>query len=171
MSAQQKQDATCGICDQLRSIASIHFADTLLSYLPQENEMSLLPIMQDWIDESRTVSVPLTNWENKTMRAGLITSLEDDTLVETRYGIKEPKYRHVIPTEYIDVVLVPGIGFDRTGARLGKGGGYYDRYLGQARPPIVFGIAFDEQIVDSIPVDPHDQFMAAIVTPTQILLQ
>ncbi|MFT4592956.1 MAG: 5-formyltetrahydrofolate cyclo-ligase [Phycisphaerales bacterium] len=170
MSETQKRDASSRICEQLRSVASVHFADTILSYLPQKNEISLLPIMQGWIDESRTVAVPATNWENNTMRAGLITSLDSNELVETKYGVKEPLHRHVIPTEYIDVVLVPGVGFDKTGARLGKGGGYYDRFLGLVRPPVVLGIAFDEQIVDAIPFEKHDQFMTAVVTPTRILL-
>ncbi len=170
MSIQEKQDASQKLCSQLMSIATIVHADSIFAFLPLDNEISLLQIISLWIDESRTVGVPLINWEEKTMLGGLLTSLEDSTLVETRHGIKEPKARHPLPSDCFDVILVPGIGFDGIGGRLGRGGGFYDRFLTKARPPIVIGVCFDEQIVESVPREPHDQLMTAVVTPTNVLL-
>lgn len=69
----------------------------------------------------------------------------------------------------IDVMLVPGIGFDRDGARLGQGGGCYDRYLARvpARCTLV-GVAFDEQIVDHVISEPHDRMMDYVMTPNAL---
>ncbi len=170
MSREEKREASTAICDRLMSIASVIFADSIFAYLPLDDEANLVALLCGWIDESRTVGVPLVSWENKTMRAGLVTSLDDHTLTTTKFGLREPTRRHPIPAGLIDVILVPGVGFDSTGGRLGRGGGFYDRYLELSRPPIVIGIAFDQQILDSVHRAPHDQAMTAIVTPTRTLL-
>ena len=146
------------------------FADTIFAYLSLDDEVNLSPLLSTWIDESRAVGVPLVSWENKTMRAGLLTSLDESTLQETRHGLREPIHRHPIPSDYIDVALVPGVGFDASGGRLGRGGGFYDRYLESSRSPIVIGVAFDEQILDAVALDSNDQKMTVIVTPTRTLL-
>ncbi len=170
MSEEEKRNASVAICDRLKSIGSIIFADAIFAYLPLDDEANLVPLLAGWIQESRTVGVPLVSWENKTMRAGLVTSLEDNTLTTTKFGLREPVHRHPIPADLIDVILVPGVGFDSDGGRLGRGGGFYDRYLGLSRPPIVIGVAFDQQILDSVHKEPHDEAMTAIVTPTRTLL-
>jgi 5-formyltetrahydrofolate cyclo-ligase len=171
MSSSEKQDASLSICSQLSSIASIEQADSIFTFLPLVDEVDLLSLIELWIDESRTVCVPLMNWEAKTMRPGLLTSLAQDSLVETRHGILEPKAKHPLPSDCIDVVLVPGVGFDPTGGRLGRGGGFYDRFLANTRPPIVIGVCFEEQIVEAVPREPHDQCMSAVVTPTNVLVE
>ena len=104
------------------------------------------------------------------MRCGLITSLDDDNLVETRHGIVEPLAKHTVSNDCIETILVPGVGFDSSGGRLGRGGGFYDRFLSVSRPPVVIGVCFDEQIVDKVPREMHDQLMTAIVTPTNVLI-
>lgn len=70
-----------------------------------------------------------------------------------------------MPAEALDMAVVPLVAFDRTGARLGYGGGCYDRYLPTVAPgrPIV-GIAFDEQRVDHVPTDAHDLPLPNIVS-------
>ncbi len=169
--SDNKKAASQALCTQLSSIASIVHADSIFTFLPLQDEVDLRPIIELWIDESRTVSVPLIHWEEKTMRGGLLTSLDADALVETRHGIKEPRERHPLPPDCIDVVLVPGISFDRTGCRLGRGGGFYDRFLAHAKPPIVIGVCFDEQIVDAVPCESHDQRMTMVVTPTNVFVE
>mgnify|MGYP006187100631 CR=1 FL=1 len=170
ISADSKKTASHVVCERLMTIASILIADTIFAYLPLEDEVDITPLLSTWLDESRTVGIPLISWEHKTMRAGILHSLDESSLTPTRYGLKEPSHRHPIPADFIDVILVPGVGFDTSGGRLGRGGGFYDRYLETSRPPVVIGIAFDEQILDEVPCEPHDQFMSAIVTPTRTLL-
>ena len=71
----------------------------------------------------------------------------------------------IVPAKALDMIIVPLVAFDRTGARLGYGGGCYDRYLPTVAPerPIV-GIAFDEQRVDHVPTDAHDLPLPSIVS-------
>jgi 5-formyltetrahydrofolate cyclo-ligase len=73
------------------------------------------------------------------------------------------------PDEF-DVILVPGIAFDQSCCRLGHGGGFYDRLLPQLAPgALTIGIAFDEQVVDSLPREEHDVPVDVLVTPTRVL--
>lgn len=71
----------------------------------------------------------------------------------------------IVPAEALDMIIVPLVAFDRTGARLGYGGGCYDRYLPMLSPACqITGIAFDEQRVDHVPTDAHDLPLSHIVS-------
>ena len=73
-----------------------------------------------------------------------------------------------VPLEDLDLLLVPGVGFSPTGARLGLGGGFYDRTFGgdpqRTSAPLTFGVAFSLQITEQVPVDPWDLRVSALVT-------
>ena len=170
MSPTLKKQSSIAVCDRLMSLASVMHADSIFAYLPLLDEVDLRPAISLWIHESRTVSIPIVSWDEREMRCGLITSLDDNDLIETRHGIMEPRTQHTLSNDCIDAILVPGVGFDAQGGRLGRGGGFYDRFLASTRPPIVIGICFDEQILDSVPREAHDQPMTVIVTPTNVLI-
>ena len=71
----------------------------------------------------------------------------------------------IVPAETLDMIVVPLVAFDRTGARLGYGGGCYDRYLPTLSPACqVVGIAFDEQRIDHVPTDAHDLPLPNIIS-------
>ena len=71
----------------------------------------------------------------------------------------------IVPAEALDMIVVPLVAFDQTGARLGYGGGCYDRYLPMLSPACqIIGIAFDEQRVDHVPTDTHDQPLPNIIS-------
>lgn len=71
----------------------------------------------------------------------------------------------IVPAEELDMVVVPLVAFDRAGARLGYGGGCYDRYLPTVSPACrIIGIAFDEQRVDRVPTDTHDLPLPHIIS-------
>lgn len=71
----------------------------------------------------------------------------------------------IVPAKALDMIIVPLVAFDRTGARLGYGGGCYDRYLPTVAPECqIVGIAFDEQRVDHVPTDAHDLLLSHIVS-------
>ena len=171
MAKQDLQDASQAICAHLSSLPLISTADTILAYLPLAEEVDLTSLLTTWIDESRTVCVPIVNWERRTMDAGWLPRLDSESLIERKYGLREPRDPQSVPAETIDVMLVPGLGFDRDGGRLGRGGGYYDRYLENSRSPIVIGVAFDCQMLDSIVRQEHDQLMTVVVTPSGVVLQ
>lgn len=81
------------------------------------------------------------------------------------YGILEPdiKYSELIRPENIDLIIVPGLAFDKTGGRLGRGGGYYDRFLSTTKA-FRMGFCIEDQIAGNIPIQKHDCKMHAVVT-------
>jgi 5-formyltetrahydrofolate cyclo-ligase len=88
-----------------------------------------------------------------------------------RYGVLEPPVLAVtIEPEEGDLVLVPGVAFDRAGNRLGRGKGCYDRAFppGAARPPLLMGVAYDLQLVDAVPHAARDRRMDAVVTQSEL---
>jgi len=91
---------------------------------------------------------------------------DDDDLVVGPFGALQPEnaLAPVVP----DVVFVPLLGFTESGARLGQGGGHYDRWLGDHSGSLCIGLAWDVQKVDMLPLEPHDRLLDAIVTPTRL---
>ena len=88
---------------------------------------------------------------------------------KSRLGILEPlREKKTVNTDEIDLVIVPGLAFDKSGNRLGHGKGYYDRYLERCGENVFFiGIAYDFQVLDTIPADAHDIKMNMIVTESR----
>lgn len=85
-----------------------------------------------------------------------------------RYGLLEPVGPRAGPAavQAADAIVVPALAVDRSGIRLGRGGGYYDRALVHARPDAVLvAVVFDDEHVDALPREPHDLAMTAVVTP------
>ena len=91
-------------------------------------------------------------------------------MVETAAGPPEPLERTRVPTSEIDVIVTPGVAFDRRGFRTGYGGGYYDRFFRRV-PPGAFrvGVCFALQVVPEVPTGPSDQLVDAIVTEDEVL--
>ena len=123
-------------------------------------------IEQAW-SLGKTVVVPRTYSKQKSMDPVRIESFQDEFSVST-FGVRSPVSQAVVPLDEIDLVVVPGLAFDRHGNRLGHGGGYYDRFLCQsALKARRCGFAFDPQVVPCIPREDHDQAMEFLVTDTQ----
>ena len=87
-----------------------------------------------------------------------------------KWGIREPKLEiGVVEISEIDLILVPGAGFDLRGNRLGYGGGYYDRLFMRVRPTVPrIAIGFACQVIEQVPVDEHDVKMTMLVTENNI---
>ncbi|HAD05206.1 MAG: 5-formyltetrahydrofolate cyclo-ligase [Desulfuromonadales bacterium GWC2_61_20] len=86
------------------------------------------------------------------------------------FGIAEPTGSNVVDSAAIDLMVLPGLAFDRRGHRLGYGKGYYDRYWQQQpRHGLLLGLAFDFQVVDRLPVEHHDIQLDLLVTETSLL--
>ncbi|MFI4854173.1 MAG: 5-formyltetrahydrofolate cyclo-ligase [Phycisphaerales bacterium JB065] len=115
------------------------------------------------------LALPRIDWENRTMQAWRLAAaplLEaSEHLVVHRHGVPEPRDGEVVDATELRAVLVPGLAFDRSGARLGRGAGFYDRYLeaigSQTR---VIGVCFEAQVVERVPTEAHDRCVDALVT-------
>ena len=95
-----------------------------------------------------------------------ISSIEQ--LAESSYGLLEPTTpsRGTSGIAAVEIVLAPGLGVDQTGNRLGQGGGCYDRALVRTSAP-VYAVVFDDEVVDSLPFEPHDRRVDGALTPTR----
>lgn len=93
-----------------------------------------------------------------------------DTLSPCCYGICEPVSGHVVALAEIDLIVLPGVAFDRCGVRLGYGKGYYDRILAEREErTTLVGLAYDFQIVNELPAEPHDVLLDVVVTENHLL--
>lgn len=87
----------------------------------------------------------------------------DSLQPESKYGILEPVSKTTLPENAAAVVIVPGVAFNREGARLGRGGGYYDKILGRLKGAYKIGVAFGCQEVKEIPTEQYDIFMDEVI--------
>ena len=95
--------------------------------------------------------------------------IDFDNLIPGKFGILEPIETMKIAYKNIDLILVPGIAFDKEGHRIGYGFGYYDKFLKKVPKAIKIGLAFDFQIVDKIPREMHDVPVDLIVTEERVV--
>jgi 5-formyltetrahydrofolate cyclo-ligase len=141
-------------------------ARTILLYAPLVGELDVWPLVGEVLAAGKTAALPQYVSEEHSYIVCPITDATKD-LVIGQFGIREPALHCAsIPISRLDFALVPGVAFDPHGRRLGRGKGFYDRLL----PSVLgktCGVAFDEQIVETIPVGSHDVLVNCILTPTR----
>ena len=133
---------------------------TILAYWPLPDEVDIRPLLDQLLKDGKTVVLPKVI-DNETMELRRYTSRAD--LQEGAFHILEPIGEQFTDYEKIDVALVPGIAFDAAGHRLGRGKGYYDRFLAAHPHLYKIGVCFPFQRVPEVPVDEHDVCMDLIV--------
>lgn len=138
-------------------------------YLEHGSELATAPLLRRaWRDGKRTY-VPRIGRDR---RMHFVEIRRDTPLRPNLYGIREPAHRHPLrPLRSLDLLLIPLVGFDARGYRLGTGGGYYDRALAHrmSHRPLCLGWAYSFQQVDAVPHDPWDQRLHGAVTEKGVL--
>jgi 5-formyltetrahydrofolate cyclo-ligase len=165
-SAKDCADSSRQISATLQTLPVWRNARTVHTYIGAlPGEVLTLPLIRQCWAEGRSVIVPVAG-ENCAMRHQLLTP--KTALARTRWGGLEPVGGAEADPLTADVVLVPGVAFDRMGNRLGMGGGFYDCFLAAlATPTIALAHAF--QIVDTVPVGPSDRRVHYVVTPKEVI--
>lgn len=159
---EEVEIASRGVRQQLAAWGPLIQAHTVLAYLPFRNEIDLRPLFAQW--PQICWIVPRVDGERLSLHP-----YRPDRLALHRFGMWEPSADLlVVAPDEIDLVLVPGIAFDRRGYRLGFGGGYYDRFLPTCPAPRA-GITYEFSLLDELPVELHDQRVGWVVTPAQII--
>jgi len=143
-------------------------AETVMAYVPMEDEIRLYPLLEDCLRKGKKLAIPLITGKGR-MEAVCVPSME--SLVKGAFGILTVREedRRLLPAEEIDCVIVPGAGFTRKGERLGLGGGYYDRFLGRCPKAVRIAPAFSFQVEEKLPVEPHDAKVDIIVTEQECI--
>ena len=147
---KQLEELSLPIVTRLRQ--QLSGSQTIVAYYPLPDEVDIRPLLDEWIAEGKSVILPKVTGDD-TMELRRYTSHDD--LQEGAFHILEPVGELFTDFASIDVVLVPGVAFDAEGHRLGRGRGYYDRFLRTLTVQTI-GVCFDFQKVDEVPFDKYD---------------
>ena len=158
----EAREGSAALCWRLTGWDVLQRAERVMAYIAFRNELDLTALFEARADILWVVP--------RVVGSVLVLHPYDPArLVRHRFGMLEPAAD--LPTvepATLDVVLVPGVAFDRRGGRMGFGGGFYDGFLPTTNALRV-GITYDDCLLDAVPCDEHDQRMDWVVTPTQIL--
>jgi 5-formyltetrahydrofolate cyclo-ligase len=166
MSALELADGSVAICNRLREQPVWSQAQVVLAYVPMTQEPDIWPLVVEAIKSGRQVALLRHAHDGDNYVPCMVRDFDRD-LCPGKFGIMEPApHCPIADLMRLDFVLVPGIGFTFNGGRLGRGKGYYDRVLAGV-PALKCGVAFDCQIVEEIPLAPHDVRLNCILTPTR----
>ena len=151
------------IRQELINLPEFKKAKVVAFYLPVNGEVDTLEMVRWAHEEGKEVCVPVLH-EKKPMCMAVYEPV--DELKKGKYNIPEPAGK---PEKHqVDMVIVPGVVFDREGHRIGMGGGHYDKYL-KDRKCVNVGLCFDFQLVDKLPREQHDIPMNIIITEHEVL--
>ena len=142
---------------------------SVMFYVAMPDETATAGLIEDALHRGKQVYAPLLADQYGEMSAAVIGSLQD--LVTGKYGLKMPKpdSQVLVDGGSIDLVVVPGVAFDRAGNRLGMGAGYYDRFFSRTRHSVRLGLAWECQVVTEAPCEPHDIRMQYLLTEAGLI--
>ena len=141
----------------------------VLFYISYDNEVYTHDMIKESISKGKHIVVPISDKKNRRL---ILSEFDEwNTLEPGSYGILEPRKDKIkeIPLDKVDLIIVPGVGFDEKGRRVGHGKGYYDNLLRNSTKAMHIGLAFELQIVDHIPTEEHDVKVDKIVTEKRII--
>jgi len=164
MSFAERHHKSVAACRHIIDSPEFAAARVVMLYLSMPTEVDTAPLaLRSWQD-GKTVVVPKVSWDQRRMLPTEITSLHGH-VTTAGTGVREPVDGKPMPLDMIDLVIVPGLGFTNTGYRIGRGMGFYDRFLAQNDfIGLSCGLAFEEQFVPSLPVLDHDMPLSMLVT-------
>ena len=142
-------------------------------YISYDSEINTKEIINKSLIDKKKIYVPRTEFKTRLMDAVEITSLEN--LIESEYGILEPSiYEPYIEPNELDLIVVPGVGFDRNGGRMGYGAGFYDRYFkkiskDKMQKIVKLALAYDFQILEDVPMNEQDVPVSYIITEKEFI--
>lgn len=142
-------------------------------YISYNSEIDTIHIINKALCDGKNIFVPRTIFETKWMDAVQITSL--DNMKKDRYGIPEPDdTAENIDPDKLDMIVVPGVAFDRNGGRIGYGAGYYDRYFkkisdNRRNDVKKIVLAYEFQVIDKVPMDEQDVRIDCIITENRVI--
>jgi len=175
------------VAERLTGLGAIASSDTVCIYLSMPTgEIQTYPLVKSFLDAGKRVFIPkVTGKRSEDMVMFEVSSYSDiDDFPKNRWGIPEPSLETVLARPdgttlgVIRSVIVPGVAFDTSCARLGHGKGYYDSFLSRLTaaneqagigPPVTFGLALEEQMVDAVPMEKHDWHLDYVVLPSKTL--
>lgn len=169
-----QQSASQLLLKNLSNLNSVQQANSIAIYLSADGELDTMPFINWCWQQGKNVYLPVIH----PFSPGnlLFLKYEKDTvMVENQFSIKEPKLdiTQIILAQHLDIIFTPLVAFDNTGARLGMGGGFYDRTLSRCNRtgsskagPYAIGLAHDCQQINTVPTEYWDIPLPEILTPS-----
>lgn len=156
------------IKNKLFKMKEFEQAATILFYVSYDNEVFTHDMIKECMSIGKKAIVPKSIPSDSTLILSELSNWND--LEIGAYDILEPKNDSIkeAPINLIDLIIVPGVGFDEKGRRIGHGKGYYDRLLKNANSLLV-GLSFEFQLVDEIPTEKHDIKVDKIITEKRVI--
>lgn len=148
--AQEREEISCRILERVERMPEFQHAERIALYWSLPAEVATHRFVERW-GRSKQVYLPVMQGEGLLLRR----FTGEERLREACFGVCEPEDGEVLPLSQIDLIVVPAVGYDRMGNRLGHGKGFYDRLLGSG-DALKIGICFDYQLFDAIPVSEFD---------------
>ena len=166
---QELHDCSLQACARMADTREYQQAEIIMVFLSLPTELDTTPlVMRAWRDRKRILA-PKVSWEQRRMMPIEVRSLSDEEVKESPLGIREPVQGVPFPVANIDLVLVPGLGFDEHGNRIGRGRGFYDQFLAHRDwKGIACGFAFEKQVLAQVPMDERDMQVDMLVTDAAV---
>jgi 5-formyltetrahydrofolate cyclo-ligase len=166
-SKEQREVAGRAIVERLLSLPEIARAKTVMVFWSFGSEIDTAALLTRLHERGARVALPKIAVGDLEAR----TYVPGDPVTMTSFGAAEPSDGEVVPPEEVDVVVTPGVAFDRQGMRVGYGGGYYDRFFARTRDDAVrVGIGYAVQLVEEpLPAGPFDVPVDLLVTEAEVL--
>lgn len=168
LSAEEVAARSHAACQLLFAQPEFLKAEVVMVFLSLAQEVDTSPIVLRCWQMRKRVLAPKVSWNQKRMLPVEIRSLTEDVMLSPM-GIREPVSGIPFPIPLIDLVIVPGLAFDEYGHRLGRGQGFYDRFL--AHPEfkgLACALAFEEQVTSNVPAGPLDRAVHVLVTNSKV---
>ena len=165
MTSQQVAEKSAGIEARVLDLAQIKQARSVFVYVSVGNEVQTHGLIEHLLQRGKVVAAPLVVRPG-VMEPHQIDSLDD--LAPGRFNIPEPTTGRRYDAA-IDVCIVPGVAFTEQGDRLGKSGGYFDRFLAVLSSTVSIGLCYEAQLIEALPTDADDRPVQIIVTDSRVI--
>ncbi len=166
LSIEYRQQASRKMQAELTRLPCYQAAEYIMLYMAMQDEVQLDELIAMVLKDGKKAVIPLVTGAGL-MEAVELSDMAD--LVPDKYGIKtvSEEKRRLIAPDKIDLIIVPGVAFDKAGHRLGMGGGFYDRFMLRASRAVRAALAYDCQLLAAVPAEVHDLTVDYIITEKQ----
>lgn len=164
-------DKSNQIANRLKKFDKYQQSEKIMLYISTKYEVQTQKIIESAQKDNKKLYIPIIIKEKHNLIPSLVNDFNKE-LALGDLGIYQPKKEHIkeIPSKILDMIIIPGIGFTNKGNRLGRGGGYYDRFLKKLKENCcTVALAFEIQIVKEIPLDKYDVPVDYIITEDRII--
>lgn len=160
LSPEEKLLRSKAILQRLEPLPLFAEAKVVLLYWSMADEVQTHDFVNKWYKD-KVVLLPCVQGDDLVLRQ---YSGPDCMVAGEQFGIGEPQGPEWTDLDKVDLIIVPGVAFDSHGNRMGRGRGFYDRLLKSTPNAVKVGVAFDFQLLDRIPVEPHDVPMDCVLS-------